>query len=111
MNKKERLYITEFMDDPVVTYPSYYLLSRAMHGNEMLQAALEAIHQMDFSFYRTAVESDDIFHLLHAGQFPIFKEQYAVGYFGGRVMYLESYGWKSMPMTKEAFDMGNWLVF
>jgi len=111
MNKKERLYITDFIDDPAVTYPSYYLLSRSMHGNEMLRATLEAIHQIEFSFYHTPANSDDIFHLLQSGQFPIFKENYAVGYFGGRVMYLEPYGWKSMPMTKEAFEMGNWLVF
>ncbi len=111
MNKKERLYIADIMDDPAVTYPSYYLLSRSMHTNEMLQSALEAIHQMEFSFYREPVNSEEIFTLLHSGQFPIFKERYAVGYFGGRVMYLESGGWKSMPMTKEAFGMENWLVF
>ena len=111
MNKKERLYIADIMDDPVVTYPSYYLLSKSMHANEMLQAALEAIHQMEFDFYRVAANSDEVFHLLHSGQFPIFKERYAVGYFGGRVMYLETNGWKSMPMTEDAFRMENWLVF
>ena len=111
MNKKERLYIADIMDDPVVTYPSYYLLSKSMHSNEMLHAALEAIHQMEFAFYRVAANSDEVFHLLHSGQFPIFRERYIVGYFGGRVMYLETNGWKSMPMTEDAFKMENWLVF
>ncbi len=111
MNKKERLYIADIMEDPVVTYPSYYLLSKSMHNNEMLQATLEAIHQMEFDVYRVAVNSDEIFHLLHSGQFPIFRERYVVGYFGGRIMYLESNGWKSMLMTEEAFMMENWLLF
>ena len=111
MNKKERLFIADIIDDPVVTYPSYYLLSKSMHGNEMLHAALEAIHQMEFGFYREPNHYEEIFRLLHSGQFPIFKEHYAVGYFGGRVMYLESNGWKSMPMTEDAFRMENWLIF
>ena len=111
MNKKERLYIADIIDDPAVTYPSYYLLSRSMFANELLHAALEAIHQMAFDFYREPRSHEEIFALLRSGQFPIFKERYAVGYFGGRVMYLESNGWKSMPMTYEAFGMENWLVF
>ena len=111
MRKKERLYISDFIDEPVVNYPSYYLLSHSMSKNEMLLAALEAIHRMDFDFYTNPKSSDDIFALLESGQFPVFKERYAVGYFGGRVMYLESSGWKSMPMTKDAFLMENWLVF
>ena len=111
MNKKERLYISDIVDDPAVTYPSYYLLSRSMHGNEMLHAALEAIHQMEFENYREPKAHEEIFRLLHSGQFPIFKARYAVGYFGGRVMYLEANGWKSMPMTEEAFGMENWLIF
>ncbi len=28
--KKERLYISELLDDPSVTYPSYYALSTSM---------------------------------------------------------------------------------
>ena len=111
MNKKERLYIADIIDDPVVSYPSYYLLSRSMHSNELLHAALEAIHQMEFAFYREPKNYEEIFRLLQAGQFPIFKERYAIGYFGGRVMYLESNGWKSMPMTEDAFRMENWLIF
>jgi hypothetical protein len=111
MNKKERFYISDIIDDPVVTYPSYYLLSRSMHDNEMLHVALTAIHQMEFDFYHIPKDADEIFRLLQAGQFPIFKEHYAVGYFGGRVMYLESNGWKSMPMTKDAFRMENWLIY
>jgi len=111
MNKKERLYISDIMDDPAVSYPSYYLLSKSMFANEMLHAALEAIHQINFEFYHQPKDYEEVFHLLHSGAFPLFKERYAVGYFGGRVMYLETNGWKSMPMTQDAFNMENWLVF
>jgi len=111
MKIKERLYISDFIENPIITYPAYYLLSKNMHKNEMLQATLEAIHTIEFLNYHQPKEYSEIFALLDSGQFPIYKEHYAVGYFGGRVMYLESYGWKSMPMTKDAFAMENWLVF
>jgi len=94
-----------------VYYPAYYLLSRSMHSNERLHAALCAIHQIDFGYYHNPRDYGEIFCFLHAGEFPIFKEHYAVGYFGGRVMYLEANGWKSMPMTEDAFGMENWLLF
>jgi hypothetical protein len=110
MKKKERLHLADFVEEPVVSYPSYYLLSASMCRNESLLAALEAIHRMDFSFYRTPDGPEQIFSFLHSGRFPVYKERYAIGYFGGRVMYLESHGWKSMPMSEEVFRMENWLV-
>lgn len=110
MNKKERLYISDFVDEPVVAYPSYYLLSKSSANNEILRTTLEAIHMFAFEPYRVAKDSEDIFAILDSGQFAIFKEYYAVGYFGGRVMYLETNGWKSMPMTRDAFLMENWLI-
>jgi len=111
MKKKERLYICDIMDEPIVTYPAYYLLSKSMHANEMLHTSLEAIHQVELEMYHHPKEYDEIFTLLHSGGFPIYKEHYVVGFFGGRVMYLESAGWKTMPMTQELFLMENWLVF
>ncbi len=111
MKTKERLYISDFIEDPIITYPAYYSLSKSMHNNEMLHASLEAIHKVEFTHYHQPKEYEEIFALLDSGQFPIYKEHYAIGYFGGRVMYLESYGWKSMPITKDAFTMENWLVF
>ncbi len=111
MNKKERLYIADFIEDPAMSYPTYYLLSKSMFHNETLRSTLEAIHRFEFSNYKEAKDSDEIFYLLDSGQFAIYKEYYVVGYFGGRVMYLESNGWKSIPMTKEAFMMENWLVY
>ena len=48
--------------------------------------------------------------MMHSGMFPIYKEKYIVGYFGQKLMYLESHGWKSMPATEEIFKMENWLV-
>lgn len=108
--KKERLYITDIIDDPAITFPMYYTLSTAMRKNEILHDALRSIHTYDFSYYKRPDSYEDIFTCVDSGAFAIYKEQYAVGYFGGRLMYLESGGWKSFYLVKEAFDMGNWLV-
>lgn len=108
--KKERFYISDLLDNPAVPYPSYYVLSTSMHKNEMLKTAMTALHSFDFSYYETARSYEDIFAMLHSGTFPIYKEKYIVGYFGNKMMYLESNGWKGMPSTEEIFKMENWLV-
>jgi len=108
--KKERLYISELLDNPAVPYPSYYVLSYSMHQNEMLRSAIIALHHFDFSYYETAKSHEDIFAMFRSGTFPIYKEKYIVGYFGNRMMYLEPSGWKSIPSTEEIFKMENWLV-
>ena len=109
--KRERFYITDLLEDPAVAYPSYYLLSTSMLKNEMLHSALISLHSFDFSYYEMAKSHDDIFAMLHSGTFPIYKEKYIVGYFGNKMMYLESSGWKGMPATEEIFKLENWLVF
>jgi hypothetical protein len=108
--KKERFYISELLDNPAVAYPSYYVLSNTMCKNEMLQTALIALHSYDFEYYERAKSYEDIFAMLHSGTFPIYKEKYIVGYFGNKMMYLESNGWKGMPVTEDIFKMDNWLV-
>ena len=108
--KKKRLYISDLLDNPAVTYPSYYLLSLNTHKNEMLHSALIALHSFDFSYYESAKSYEDIFAMLQSGTFPIYKEKYIVGYFGNKMMYLEPNGWKAMPPTEEIFKMENWLV-
>jgi hypothetical protein len=110
IKKKERLYIYDIIDDPAITYPMYYTVSSALKDNEMLHVALNSIHQSEFEFYRVPNEASEIFLSLEAGSFVIFKEQYVVGYFQGRLMYLESSGWKSFNITKDIFNMDNWLV-
>jgi len=108
--KKERLYITELIPNPSVAYPSYYILSPSMHKNEILHDALVCLHSFDFSYYELAKSFDDIFSMLHSGTFPIYKEKYIVGYFGNKLMYLESNGWKGMPATEDIFKLEYWLV-
>ncbi len=108
--KKERLYISALLEDPVVTYPAYYLLSSSLLKNEMLIAALEALHRFDFHYYETPRSHKDIFAMFASGTFPIYKEKYIVGYFGGKMMYLESQGWRGMPVTDDIFEMEHWLV-
>ena len=109
--KKERLYISDLLDNPAVSYPSYYMLSSAMVRNEMLQDAIIALHSYDLHYYEMPKNFDDIFAMLHSGTFPIYKEKYIVGYFGGKMMYLESSGWKAMPATESLFNLDNWLVY
>jgi len=108
--KKERLYISELLDNPAVPYPAYYVLSMKMHQNDMLHSALISLHSFDFSYYETARTYEDIFAMFNSGTFPIYKEKYIVGYFGNKMMYLESNGWKGMPSTEDIFKMVNWLV-
>ena len=108
--KKERFYISELLTNPAVPYRAYYVLSNTMHKNEMLHTALIALHSFDFSHYEKARTYEDIFVMFHSGIFPIYKEKYIVGYFGNKMMYLESNGWKAMPATEEVFNMENWLV-
>jgi len=108
--KKERLYISSLLKDPAVPYPAYYTLSSSMLKNEMLLTALESLHSFDFRYYETPRNHADIFAMFAGGAFPIYKEKYIVGFFGGRMMYLESHGWKGMPVTQEVFEMEHWLV-
>ena len=108
--KKERLYISDLLDDPAISYPGYYTLSSSLMKNEMLHSALIAIHSFDFSYYETPKSFDDIFKMFDSGTFPLYKEKYTVGYFGGKMMYLESSGWRGVPATADIFKLENWLV-
>ena len=109
--KKERLYISDLLkDEPAVAYPSYYVLSNSMIKNEMLQCALIALHSLDLKYYRHPTSHKDIFDMFSEGRFPIYKEMHVIGYFGGKMMYLDTAGWRGMPCTQDVFIMENWLV-
>jgi hypothetical protein len=108
--KKERLYISDLLEDPAVAYPSYYTLSPAMYHNEVLRSTITLLHSFDFAFYEIPKSFKDIFMMLHSGSFPIYKEKYIIGFFGHKMMYLEPSGWKGLPATEEIFDLENWLV-
>ena len=108
--KKAKLYLTDLMDDPAITYPAYYHLSPALAGNEMLHDALIALHRYEWDHYEVPKNYDEIFASIRRGSFAIYREKYVVGYFGGRMMYLEPHGWKGMPITEEVFVLENWQV-
>lgn len=108
--KKERLYVYDLVDEPAITYPMYYSVSHALCENEIFHDALIAVHMVDFENYKLAHEASEIFSSLANGGFVIYKEQYVVGYFGGKLMYLESSGWKGLQATQEIFKLENWLV-
>jgi hypothetical protein len=109
--KKERFYISDLLDNPVVTYPAYYVLSPSMYKNEMLHSAIYALHSFDFSYHESPTNYEDIFSMFDLGTFPIYKEKYIIGYFGNKMMYLESNGWKGMPVTIDIFKIENWLIY
>ncbi len=108
--KKERLYVYDLVEEPAITYPMYYAVSHALLENEMFHDALIAVHMVDFAHYALPKKASDIFATLGAGGFVIYKEQYVVGFFGGKLMYLESSGWKGLPATEALFMLENWLV-
>ncbi len=108
--KREKLYINTILENPTIPYPFYYTLSNSMINNEMLLSALKSLHSLDFGYYSIPNSHTDIFAMFTSGAFPIYKEKYIVGYFGGKMMYLESHGWKKMPATAEIFEMEHWLV-
>lgn len=108
--KKERIYITELIVDPPISYPMYYTVSSTMKDNEMLLDTLTAIHLSDFERHQIPQNVSIIFTALGAGAFPIYKEQYAIGSFGGKLMYLDSSGWKSLTVTQDIFDLNQWLI-
>jgi len=109
-NKKERLYISDLLENPAISYPAYYSLSSSMHKNEMLHSALISLHSFDFSYYQNPKKYEEIFDMFKMNTFPIYKEKYIIGYFGNKMMFLESNGWKTLPCTIDVFKMENWLI-
>lgn len=108
--KKERLYISDFIENPPITYPMYYIVSGALKDDEMLHSSLYAVHLSSFENHIIPFGVSELYSGLNSGAFAIYKEQYVVGNFGGRLMYLESDGWKSLRVTEDIFDMNYWLI-
>ncbi len=108
--RKERLYICDIIENPPIIYPMYYLVSQSLKDNEMLHESLYAIHLCEFDRYEIPVDSSAIFASINKGLFPIYKQQYIISEFGGRLMYLESSGWKSLLVSADVFDMSYWLI-
>jgi hypothetical protein len=109
-NKKEKLYVSELLDTPLLTYPSYYVVSSNMAKNEFLHSALIALHSIDFRHYEVPQNFEKIFEIFSSGMFAIYKEQYIIGYFGEKMMFLEANGWRSMPVNRDIFTIEHWLI-
>lgn len=108
--RKERLYICDIIENPPIIYPMYYTVSDTLKNNEMLIESLKTVHLSEFHNLKIPSDAREIFEAIRLGAFPIYKGQYVVGEFGGRLMYLESSGWKSLQVTKSVFDLNQWLV-
>lgn len=108
--KKEKIYITELIENPQMTYPMTYTVSSVMAKSDELKCVLVAIHSFEFANFSHPVTWLDIYIAIDSGSFVIYKERYAVSEFGGRLMYLEAGGWSSLNVTRDSFDMRFWLV-
>ncbi len=110
ISKKERLYIKDILENPAIEHPTFYTLSAKLINNEHLIQSLIDIHSFEFKYYSTPKEHKEIFNSCQNGLFPIYKMRYAISFFGGRLMYLDSYGWKSLSATYDIFNLDNWLI-
>lgn len=108
--KKEKIYITDLIENPQVTYPMTYTVSAALAKSDELKDALVSIHSYDFVNYKQPKDHMAIYRAIDNGSFVIYKERYVVGEFGGRLMYLEGNGWSSLNLTRDSLDMRFWLV-
>ena len=108
--KKERLYLYDLLEDSIVAYPAWYLLSPKLHHDENLRETLKAIHSLTFEPYTHPRTPSELFSAFRSGIYPVYRERYAAGNFGGRVMILEGRGWKSLPFSEEACHLENWLI-
>jgi hypothetical protein len=109
-NKKEKLYVNTLLESPQITYPGYYNVSSKMLNNDYLHSAIIALHSMDFYHYELPNSFEKIFETFAIGAFAIYKEQYIVGYFGEKMMYLEANGWRAMPVNRDIFNLSHWLI-
>ena len=109
-NNKVRLYVSDVVKDVAISFPAYYTISPYLAKNEAFLDALQALHSVDFSHYQEPKEFEELFNALKSGYFAIYKEKYIIGLFGGRLMYLESNGWKSLTPTEDIFKVENYLV-
>ncbi len=108
--KREKLLISEIVEEPLIGYPPHYQLSHALLGDEMLHESLRAIHMLTFDPYRHPETYEALFDAYRCGCYPIYKERYVTGLFGGKLMYLQMQGWKALPATEDIFKMENWLI-
>lgn len=108
--KKEKIYITELIDNPQVTYPMTYTVSCVLAKSDSLRDALMSIHSYDFVNYKQPKDHIEVYRAIDSGYFAIYKERYAVSEFGGRLMYLEGNGWSSLNLTRDSIDMRFWLI-
>lgn len=109
-NKKEKLYVNELLEAPLVTYPGYYNVSSKMLKNDYLHSAIIALHSMEFDHYAVPASFEKLFETFAIGAFAFYKEQYIVGYFGEKMMYLATNGWRAMPVNRDIFSLEHWLV-
>ncbi len=108
--KREKLVVTDLIEEPLVGYPPHYRLSHTLMRDEMLLESIRSLHMLAFEPYRHPESSEALFEAFRCGLYPLYKERYVTAYFGGKMMYLQMQGWKSLPANEDIFKMENWLI-
>ena len=109
-NNKRDLVVSELMESPVVIYPPRYRVSSRLYEDELLHESIRAVHMCAFEMLEHPESFDALFGSYRSGCYPIYKERYVTAYFGGKIMYLQMQGWKSLPATEDIFQLANWLI-
>ncbi len=107
---KQRIYIADLIDDITISTPTYYLVSNYLSKNENFLYTLKALHSYKFDNFYYPKSFEDLFKYLKSKYFAIYKEKYILGLFKGKLMYLESNGWKSLTPIEDIFKLENYLI-
>ncbi len=106
--KKSRLYLYDITEDAIITYPAWYLVSDRYRSDELFLDTLRVLHESRLDEYPHPKSYDELLSSLKSGFYPIFKDNYLTAMITSKVYYLQSNGWKSLPVTEDIFDLMSW---
>ncbi len=106
--KKSRLYLYDITENALITYPAWYLVSDKYKKDESFIDTLKILHESRTDDYPHPKSLDELLLSFKSGFYPIFKDNYLTAMITSKVYYLQSSGWKSLPVTEDIFDLMNW---
>ena len=106
--KKSRLYLYDITENALITYPAWYLVSDKYKKDESFIDTLKILHESRTDDFPHPKSLDELLSSFKSGFYPIFKDNYLTAMITSQVYYLQSSGWKSLPVTEDIFDLMNW---
>ena len=106
--KKSRLYLYDITQNALVTYPAWYLVSDKYKKDESFIDTLKILHESKTDEYPHPNSYDELLSCFKSGQYLIFKDNYLTAMMASKVYYLQSNGWKALPVTEDIFDLMHW---